>query len=175
MKQQICEPPAIGVSFLRDTKSIGERSELIVALALGRAGYLVAKPFGENSRYDLVIDDGKALFRVQVKTGRLRNGVIVFKTYSTHSHRKGVACKPYTNEIDFFGVYCPALSSVYLIPIADTAPLSGTMRVHATKNGQYSNVRWAQPYLISVEPIPKLVVGLKAVDVVTDSGSEPPS
>ena len=46
-----------------------------MAAALIEAGYAVSKPFGENQRYDLVIDDGETLARVQVKTGRLRNGV----------------------------------------------------------------------------------------------------
>lgn len=166
----------IGISFLRDTKSVGELSELCVAVALSRAGYLVAKPLGENARYDLVIDDGKTLARVQVKTGRLLNGAVVFKAHSTHSHRNGIACKPYTNEIDFFGVYCPALNSSYLIPIADTARLSVSLRVHPTKNDQHSHVRWAQPYLLSAEPVPKLVVvGLESGDGVTEADSEPPS
>ncbi len=165
-----------GVSFLRDTKTIGELSELIVALRLAQAGCLVAKPFGESSRYDLIIDDGSVLYRVQVKTGRLRNGVILFKTYSTHSHRRGVACKPYTNQIDFFGVYCPALDSVYLVPIGDTAPLSGSLRVYPTKNGQYSHVRWAHPYLVSTDRTPKLLeVGAEACDGVPESSPRTPS
>jgi hypothetical protein len=68
------------VSFLRDTKSIGDLSEMAVALALARTGYLVSRPVGENRRYDLIIDKGGVLSRVQVKTGRLRNGAIVFHT-----------------------------------------------------------------------------------------------
>ncbi|MBV8068142.1 MAG: hypothetical protein JO113_09195 [Candidatus Eremiobacteraeota bacterium] len=160
---------------MRDTKSVGELSELIVALALTRVGYVIAKPLGENARYDLVIDRDGRLSRVQVKTGRLRNGAILFNTYSSHTHRKGVACRPYTNEIDFFGVYCPELGSVYLIPIADTARLSGTIRVKATKNGQCSQVRWAQPYLIDTLSIPDVVVGSQAGCVVTESSSAVPS
>ena len=176
MSANICEPALSGISFLRDTKTIGDLSERIVALALERAGYIVARPLGENSRYDLLIDDGTVISRVQVKTGRLRNGAIMFNTYSTHSHRNGVACKPYTNQIDFFGVYCPDLNSTYLIPIADTARTSGSMRVQPTKNCQRTQVRWAQPYLLSMESIPKLVVvGSEAVDVVTDGDSEAPS
>ena len=170
-----------GISFLRDTKTIGEPSELIVALELARAGYIVAKPFGENCRYDLVIDDGAKLFRVQVKTGRLRNGAIVFNTYSTHGHRKGGVCRPYSNQIDFFGVYCPALGNSYLIPIAQTKPYSGTIRVHATKNQQYSHVRWAHPYLISDkirqdEPTLALhLIGEQASNGVSGIDSEAPS
>lgn len=117
--------------------------------------------------------DGK-LSRVQVKTGRLRNGAIVFNTYSTHAHRGGAA-KPYTNQIEFFGVYCPELRSVYLIPIEDTARLNGSFRVKETKNRLRSHVRWAQPYLIDIVSIPDVVVGAEAVSVVSDSGSRLPS
>jgi hypothetical protein len=163
------------VSFLRDTKSIGELSELIVAVSLSRAGYFVSKPLGESTRYDLVIDKDGRLSRVQVKTGRLRNGVIIFNTYSTHYHRKGDSCKSYKGDVDFFGIYCPELHSVYLIPIADTAKLSGTIRVHETKNRQHSQVRWAQPYLIDIVSFPELVVGPGGLNGVTDSGPSAPS
>jgi hypothetical protein len=163
------------VSFLRDTKSVGDLSELIVALELARAGYSVSMPLGENRRYDLIIDDGDRLSRVQVKTGRLRNGVILFNTYSSHCHRKGVACRPYTDQIDSFGIYCPDVSSVYLVPIADTTPTSGSLRVQATKNGQGSRVRWAEPYLIAVARPAKLVVGVAGADGVTEPRSQMPS
>jgi hypothetical protein len=176
MDTQIFDAAFAGVSFLRDTKSVGDLSELVVALALARAGYLVSKPFGENARYDLVIDKDGKLSRVQVKTGRLRNGAVIFNAYSSHSHRNGIACKPYTDEVDFFGVYCSELRSVYLIPIADTARLSGTLRVYPTKNGQSSHVRLAQPYLVSVEALPELVVvGPESVDGVSEPSSPAPS
>jgi|GEM_PF-5748925 len=45
-----------GISFLRDTKRNGDLSKLAVAYALGRAGYIVSKSYGESSRYDLLID-----------------------------------------------------------------------------------------------------------------------
>jgi hypothetical protein len=59
-----------GVSFLRDIKTIGELSEIIVAAELAKAGYGVAFPMGENRRYDLIIEKDGVLSRVQVKTGR---------------------------------------------------------------------------------------------------------
>jgi len=42
----------------RNTKKIGDLSELEVAIALARAGYIVSKPLGDSHRYDLIIDDG---------------------------------------------------------------------------------------------------------------------
>jgi len=64
-------------------KDVGDRTTLAVMLALRDAGFAISVPFGENTRYDLVIDDGVRLLRVQCKTGRLRNGSIFFATCST--------------------------------------------------------------------------------------------
>ena len=59
-----------------------------------------------RTRYDLVIDDGEALARVQCKTGRLRGGAIVFAVTSTYGHHRNPATarRTYNGEIDFFAV-----------------------------------------------------------------------
>jgi len=62
-------------------KDIGDTT-LAVTLALREAGYAIYMPFGENTRVDLVIDDGNELARVQCKTGRLRGGAVRFRTCS---------------------------------------------------------------------------------------------
>jgi len=41
----------------------------MVMAALARAGYFVAVPLGDNSRYDLIAERDNKLLRVQVKTG----------------------------------------------------------------------------------------------------------
>jgi hypothetical protein len=63
-------------------KVVGDRSTLAVMLALQVKGYALYLPFGENTRTDLVIDDGTGLARVQCKTGRLREGAIRFPVSS---------------------------------------------------------------------------------------------
>jgi hypothetical protein len=133
----------------RNTKAIGQLSEIMVAAELARAGYLVSVPLGENSRYDLIADKDGRLFRVQVKTGRLRNGAIIFACYSSHSHRKGPSCRSYSNEVEFFGVYCRELETAYLIPIEDTASLTGALRVDPPRNRQNRKIRWASAYALS--------------------------
>jgi hypothetical protein len=67
-------------------KDVGDRTTLAVMLALRERGYAISVPFGENTRYDLVIDDGARLFRIQCKTGRLRKGAITFRTASSYYH-----------------------------------------------------------------------------------------
>lgn len=56
----------------RNTKRVGDLSELRLMHDLVRAGYLVSIPFGENHRYDLVIEKDGVFKSVQVKTGRMR-------------------------------------------------------------------------------------------------------
>src|SRR5207244_6106005 len=91
-------------------KTVGNRSTLAIMFGLFQAGYEVLVPFGENTRYDLVIDDGRSLARVQCKTGRLRNGAVVFNTCSSYAHHPNpkMIKRPYRGEIDYFGVYCAA-------------------------------------------------------------------
>ena len=133
----------------RNTKRVGDLSELRVMHDLVRAGYLVSIPFGEDHRYDLVIEKDGKFESVQVKTGRLRNGVVIFNCFSSHSHRGGAACRPYTGEIQYFGVYCPELDSTYLIPIGELPVQHGMLRVEPAKNGQWRKLRWAERYLLS--------------------------
>jgi hypothetical protein len=66
--------------------SIGDRSTLAVMIALGGAGYRFLVPMGENTRYDLVIDDQGRFSRVQCKTGRLRRGAVRFNACSFYGH-----------------------------------------------------------------------------------------
>jgi hypothetical protein len=56
----------------RHTQKTGDISEAAVITRLLRCGYIVLTPYGQNHRYDLVIEDADGKFwRVQVKTGWL--------------------------------------------------------------------------------------------------------
>jgi hypothetical protein len=50
-------------------KDTGDRSTFAIMYALRLEGYAILVPFGENTRYDLVIDDGKRLRRVNARPG----------------------------------------------------------------------------------------------------------
>jgi hypothetical protein len=137
-------------------KEVGDRSTLAVMLGLANSGYSILLPFGENTRYDLAVDDGKRLSRVQCKTGRLRGGAVWFKTASTYSHhpRPRALSRSYHGEIDYFGVYCPDNGAVYLIPF-DVAPnrSSAALRVERSLNGQVRGIRHAADYEIARVPV----------------------
>ena len=132
-------------------KAIGDRTTLAAMLALQDVGYSILVPFGENTRYDLVIDDGEVLARVQCKTGRLRHGSIRFKTFSTYGHHRNpvTANRNYAGQIEHFAVYCPETGGVYLVPIEEvpTAHVA-LLRVEPARNGQAKRIRRAADYQI---------------------------
>lgn len=148
-------------------KDIGDRSTLAIMYGLRTLGYELLVPFGENTRYDVVIDDGVTLSRVQCKTGRLRNGVVMFKTSSTYRHHPHpkIIKRDYHGEVDFFAVFCPQTGSIYLIPIEDLPNRSeACLRVVPTLNGQARRVRNAAQYEIARLPMVSSVPGVRAGD-----------
>jgi hypothetical protein len=132
-------------------KVIGDRSTLAIMWALRAAWYDLLVPFGENTRYDLAIDDGRRLAKVQCKTGRMRNGAIVFKVCSSYAHHPNPKdrFRPYGDGIDYFAVYCPDNGGAYLIPRQDVAnKFQALLRVEPAKNAQRLHVRAAADYEI---------------------------
>jgi PD-(D/E)XK endonuclease len=134
-------------------KEIGDRTTLAVMLALREAGFAVLIPFGENTRYDLVIHDGVRLARVQCKTGRLRQGAVRFAVCSCYGHhmRPGDARRDYRGQVDYFSVYCPETTRVYLVPIEHLhVRVQAALRVVPSRNGQKRHIRSADDYDIGV-------------------------
>jgi hypothetical protein len=127
-------------------------------MVLGRLAGIyesVLIPFGENTRYDLVVEDCGRFLKVQCKTGRLTSGSVRFRVCSMYYHHpdkrgKRSSSRPYTGEVDFFGVHCPDTDAVYLVPAGDVEDCINmvTLRVSPPKNNQVKKVRWAADYEI---------------------------
>lgn len=120
-------------------------------LALQTAGFAILEPFGENTRYDLVIEDGTRLIKVQCKSGRLRGGTVRFPTCSCYGHHRHPdrVRRSYHGEADLFGVYCPETGAVYLVPVADCGHVQTTLRVTPAANNQSAGIRWAADYEVA--------------------------
>ena len=134
-------------------KAIGERSEAIIIAKFLEVGYGVLIPFGDNRRYDLVIEDADGNFyRIQCKTGWIGSdgAYIEFATASTYYHtragRTGFGRKGYRGEINYFAVYCLETKGVYLIPVDHVGVANARLRLLPTGNKQEKNVRWAKDY-----------------------------
>jgi len=126
-------------------KKIGEKTEAKIISCLIDNDKVVLLPFGDNQRYDLVIDEDGVFQRIQCKTGRLKNGAISFQTCSSSYHRNGKK-HSYRGEIDYFGVYCPENRKCYLVPVEDVGTTLAKLRVAPPANGQEKNINWASDY-----------------------------
>lgn len=129
-----------------NTKAKGEISEGHVIAHLLKKGYSVSMPFGDNQRYDLILDDGERLWRVQVKTARRTSGGVLFKTASVNGFT-GVQTT-YVGQIDIFLVYSPDLDKVYRVPIGECGASNFTLRTEAPRGGPTSTIKWAKDYEI---------------------------
>jgi hypothetical protein len=129
-----------------NSKAKGEVSEGHVIASLLNHGYSLSVPFGDNQRYDLIVDDGERLWRAQVKTGRIRGGCLRFNCASINvltQHRIS-----YHGQIDLFLVYSPDTGKVYRVPIGEAPNAEMSLRLQATKGtkGPRSTIRWAADY-----------------------------
>lgn len=127
------------------TSHKGNASEARVIAAYIEAGFIVSLPFGGGAPYDLIVDTGRRLLRVQVKTGRLRNGCVLFPTLR-HSGRDSLGRRYQIGEFDIFAVFCPDNDGIYVFP-HDGQLTGGCLRCAGTKNSQRRKVRWARDYL----------------------------
>ncbi len=133
---------------MKNTKAIGDVTEGSILASLLKMGKAVLLPFGENHRYDMVVEDGGKFVRIQCKTGRLRNGAVEFNTCSYHYHR-GAKKKTYHGCADVFGVYCPDNGMSYLVPVDGVSDRMCRMRVDVPKNNQTKGIRLAKDYEIA--------------------------
>lgn len=135
-----------------NTKSKGNLTEVKILAILIELGYNVSIPWGENCSYDLILDKGGSLYRVQCKTGRYKNGSIRFNVGRTYYNAKFGKCVRTTydkDSIDFFAVYCHELNTAYLVPISNTRA-EIALRVDAMPINQSdwhkAKLRWAKDY-----------------------------
>jgi hypothetical protein len=136
------------VSYLPNSKSVGDITQSHVLAALLRSGKKVLMPFGDNCRYDLVVEQGGQFSRIQCKTGKIVHGAVVFAVASSQYHRGGKR-QDYRGQIDAFGVYCQDNQKVYIVPIQDL-PLvrEAKLRLTPPRNSQVKGIRWAAGYEI---------------------------
>ncbi len=133
-------------------KAKGDKTTLAVMLALQEIGLPFLVPLGENTRYDLVLELEARFARVQCKTGRLRNGAVLFATCSCYGHHRnpGTARRDYEGQVDYFAVYCPQTCGVYLVPISEVPNrVSTALRVSPPRNNQRRFIRLAADYEIA--------------------------
>lgn len=123
---------------------LGNHSESIGLSAYLKEDLTVSIPFGSGASYDLLVDTGSNMYKIQVKTGWISNGVLRYKCLRRQPKSKNRRLYK-ENEVDFLAVFCPTNELIYGIPIKNH-PIAGWLRLEPVKNGQAKKIRWASDY-----------------------------
>lgn len=100
-------------------KAQGNIGEAAAIFHFAKLGYIVSKPLFENTPYDLIVDDGCRVFKVQVKTTRYRkptNFCVELRTKGGNTSWNGVVKVVTKEACDLLFIYCED-GSQYLIPV----------------------------------------------------------
>jgi len=121
----------------------GNCAELASMHYLQSLGCGISIPFG-SLRYDFIIDYKNKLYRIQCKSGKLKNNDEYLYVQLTSGNNKRV--KFYDDsEIDFF---CTAIAGKrYLLPKEEIKTRTFTLRLVEPKNKQELGIHMAQDYL----------------------------
>ena len=127
------------------TKSKGDKSEARVIHELLAAGHSVSIPFGDNDKYDLIVDDGSDLYRVQCKTAwSNKERTIRFNTHSQTTANGQYHEQTYQDRIDAFLVRYPPNETLYWIDITEATTQKMELRFDADID--HPSINWAEEY-----------------------------
>ena len=106
------------------------------------------RPQTEGRRYDLVIDTGPRLPRVQCKWGRRQGNVVVVKISTQRLTPAGYVQTSYrADEIDGIAVYCDELKRCFYLPIETAAGRTVFhLRLAPAANNQELAINWAEQH-----------------------------
>ena len=124
----------------------GNSSEAVVLAGYVRAGLLVSLPFGGGAAYDLIVDTGARLVRVQVKTGKLEGGCVVYNSRRHRGSKYDTFSRYREDEVDFFAVWCPENEQLFAVPATQSLNVQGRLRLAETRNCQAKKIRWAREF-----------------------------
>jgi hypothetical protein len=95
-------------------KERGEWVELRFMTSALEHGFKISKPWGDSSPYDVGVESGSRILRVQVKSTDCRTQYGFLCQFKPNSHSQ-----PYTlKQVDFFAAYVIPMDVWYLIPAA---------------------------------------------------------
>lgn len=135
---------------MKNSKEIGNLTELQCITGLYELGCDVSIPFGNSQKYDLIIDWNGTLYRVQVKHASevVEDGKTIsfsFKTRWQSHNTSGYTQTSYTKQdTDFFATFNNG--KVFLIPIEECSGAEKTIRWIPPKNGQKKGINMAENY-----------------------------
>ena len=132
-------------------KTKGDTAEMMVAADLVKRGYRIAFPFGEDADYDLIVERGERLERVQVKYTESRDGVVPIRcrSYSLTNGRVRQTKRYTARMIEWLAVYDRVTDRCYYVPAVELGDGRSLLhlRLGPALNGQRRGINWARDYL----------------------------
>ena len=136
-----------------NTKDKGSIGELVVMAEAAKRGYTVCIPHGDNQRYDLILDRGNALERVQVKCLTPKNGKLELNLYTVMHNKDGVDSTKYrrsyynASEIDLICVVNLETYEVFAIPYVEISGMSSIrLRTDLDDSRMCATARYCKEY-----------------------------
>src|SRR5580698_7296132 len=133
--------------WIAGCKERGEWAELCFMARAKGLGRGVLKPYGESGRYDVAVENGGPILRVQVKsTIYCRRG----NEYSLNVH--GPGRKRYKKgTVDFFAVWVIPVAEWYIIPYAAMGKKQALHFTAGSKRAKWARYREAWDLLRVIE------------------------
>jgi hypothetical protein len=151
----------------------GAIAETAITAEAVKLGFVVLRPIVEGRRYDIVIDTGPCLLRVQCKWAPRKGEVIAVNLQTHRCTPHGYVRSTYTAaEVDGIGVYCQELRRCFYLPIEKVAGRRCLhLRLQPAANNQELAINWAADYALGA--IAQL--GERRAGSAKAGGSSPPS
>jgi hypothetical protein len=135
MGKYLDKSPRTGPEYFTTYKQRGEWVELLFMTRAAKRGFGVSKPWGDSSRYDVILEQNGRFIRVQVKcTDRWTGSAYSCILYAAHQHAYT------TKQIDYFAIYLVPDDIWYIFPAKKLMGQSAvilTPHRHGHKHGRY--------------------------------------
>lgn len=134
------------------TKFKGNLTELKCLIGFMSLGFDCSIPYGDNSKYDMIVDTGDELLKIQCKSScnPIRDGIrdldaFHFSTITQTTNTKETIRKRYTDEqIDYFATCYE--DKIYIVPVEECST-DKTLRLKPPNSGS-SAYNKAEDYLL---------------------------
>ena len=103
-----------------NAKDLGELAEVRFTIKASEKGYRISNPVFHNSKYDAVLDNGRKLYRVQIKSCysvSYKSGKPFYEINTSY----GKSSKNFYNKsiVDVIAIYIGKLNLWYVVPFKE--------------------------------------------------------
>lgn len=126
----------------------GNVAELAIATEAASLGLSVLKPLTEHETYDLALDLGERIWRVQCKWATHKGNVVHIHVGRCRTSKRGYVRTTYqAGELDALAAYCQSLHKCYLLPAEMVVGRhSIQLRTAPARNKQRAAINFAVDY-----------------------------